>query len=408
MSWSHRDDGPVDASALSAAALGASPIAILMTDEAGRIVLVNPAAEDLSGYRREELLGQPVEILVPERFRERHRELREDYSAGPRTRRMFSQPGIHLLRKDGTEVAVEIGLNPIETRDGSFTVSSLVDSEELRRARSLVAAADHAASVHTLAAGVAHGINNPLACVMGNLSFALGEIERVGAPAGEAIEHQEGGDDWISLSRMFLEIREALAHAKEGSARIRDLVIDLLTLSSTPNGRAVAFDLHPVLESALNLTASEIRDRARLVKRYGEVPRVRGDASGLGRVLVNLLTNALESLPEGKLQENEVALATWTGLDGSAVIEVRDTGCGIPPESLDRIFEPFYTTKKFGRRPGLGLSIANGIMRSMGGEIEVRSIVGRGSSFRVKLPAALSADSSDAHLSAERARARPN
>ena len=133
--------------ALSAAAVEASPVAILMTDEAGRIVLVNPATEDLSGYRREELLGQPIEILVPERFRERHMKLREGYTTGPRARRMFSEPGIYFLRKDGTEVAVQIGLNPIETPDGSFTVSSIVDADELERARSLVAAADQAVSV---------------------------------------------------------------------------------------------------------------------------------------------------------------------------------------------------------------------------------------------------------------------
>jgi PAS domain S-box-containing protein len=401
-------DGRSEAGALPAAAVEASPIAILMTDEAGRIALVNPAAEDLSGYLRAELIGQPIETLIPERFRERHLNLREGYAAEARTRRMFSEPGIYLLRKDGTEVAVEIGLNPIETRDGVFTVSSIVGAGELNRARSLVSAANQMASLHTLAAGVAHGVNNPLSYVMGNLSFALGELDRVRAPAGEAIEQREGGDPSISLSRMILEIREALAHAKEGSARIRDLVIDLLTLSSTPNGETVAFDLHPVLESALNLTASEIRRRAGLVKQYDEVPRVRGNASGLLRALFNLLTNAVESIPEDDSEQNEVGLATWTGLNGSAVVEVRDTGRGIPPETIDRIFEPFYTTKTLGARTGLGLSIAYGIVKSMGGEIEVRSAVGRGSSFRVKLPAALAADSAATLSSADRASNQPN
>jgi PAS domain S-box-containing protein len=404
----NRPEDPVEKGSLSAAAVEASPIAILMTDEAGRIVLVNPAAEDLSGYRREELLEQPIEILVPERFREGHLKLREGYAAGPQSRRMFSEPGIYFLRKDGTEVLVEIGLNPIETPDGSFTVSSIVDADELERARSLVAAADHATAVHTLAAGVAHGVNNPLAYVMGNLSFALGELERVRAPEREAIEQREDGDLLISLSEMLIEIREALAHAREGSARIRDLVIDLLTLSSTPNGEAIAFDLHPVLESALNLIASEIRRRARLVKQYDEVPRVRGDVSGLRRVLFNLLTNAFESIPDDESEQNEVGLASWTGLDGSAVIEVRDTGRGMPPESVDRIFEPFYTTKTSGARTGLGLSIARAIVKNLGGEIEVTSALGRGSTFRVKLPAALSADSPPAHFSVERTRERPN
>jgi signal transduction histidine kinase len=207
---------------------------------------------------------------------------------------------------------------------------------------------------------------------------------------------------------MLIEIQEALAHAKEGSARIRDLVIDLLTLSSTPNGKTVAFDLRPVLESALNLTASEIRRRARLVKQYDEVPQVRGDASGLVRVLFNLLTNAVDSLPEGESEQNEIGLATWTGLDGSAVIEVQDTGRGIPPETIAQIFEPFYTSSKFGARTGLGLSIADGIVKSMGGEIEVTSTIGSGSSFRVRLPAASAANSIAARLAAERARGRPN
>jgi two-component system NtrC family sensor kinase len=388
-----RSDVPDETGSLSAAAFEASPIAILVTDEAGRIVLVNPAAEEVSGYRREELMGKSIEGLVPERFRERHLKLRKAYTAEARTRRMFSAPGIYFLRKDGTEVAVEIGLNPIQTPDGSFTVSSIVDADELKRARSLVAAANQMASVHTLAAGVAHGINNPLAYVMGNLSFALGELERVCAPSGEATEERKVADPSIPLPHMFLEIREALAHAKEGSARIRDLVIDLLAFSSGPSAETVVFDLHPVLESALNLTVSEIRRRARLVKQYDEVPRVRGDASSLVRVLFNLLTNAVESIPENEKERNEIRLATWTDAGGSAVIEVRDTGSGIQPETVDRIFEPFYTTKAFGSRTGLGLAIAYGIVKSMGGEIEVTSAAGRGSAFRVRLPASLTADS---------------
>jgi len=358
----------------------------MVTDQTGRIVLVNPAAEELSGYRREELMGQPIEILVPERFRERHLKLRDGYAAERGTRRMFAGPGIYFLRKDGTEVEVEIGLNPIETRDGSFTVSSVVDADELKRARALVAAASHMASVHTLAAGVAHSINNPLAYVMSNLSFAVGELERVIGPAGDSDELREGGEPSVPPSHVLLEIREALAHAKEGSARIRDLVIDLLTFSSEPNGEKAAFDLHPVLESALNLTASEIQSRARLLKQYDEVPRVRGDASALARALFNLLTNAVESIPENQKERNQIRLATWTDAGGSAVIEIRDTGFGIPPETVERIFEPFYTTKAFGLRVGLGLSIAYGIVKSMGGEIEVASAIGRGSTFRVKLP----------------------
>jgi signal transduction histidine kinase len=129
------------------------------------------------------------------------------------------------------------------------------------------------------------------------------------------------------------------------------------------------------------------------VKQYDEVPRVRGDASSLVRVLFNLLTNAVESIPENEKERNEIRLATWTDAGGSAVIEVRDTGSGIQPETVDRIFEPFYTTKAFGSRTGLGLAIAYGIVKSMGGEIEVTSAAGRGSAFRVRLPASLTADS---------------
>jgi PAS domain S-box-containing protein len=382
-----------DRDALHAVAVEASPIATLMTNRAGNIVLVNPAMEELTGYRRDELIGRPVEILVPERIRERHLILRQAYDSEPRARRMFSRPGINLVGKDGTEIEVEIGLNPIETPDGSFTVASIVDADELRRARSLVAAADAMASVHTLASGVAHGINNPLAYVMGNLSFALSELERMSLPAGEVTPRPDGAESPDSLSPALLEIREALGHAKEGSARIRDLVIDLLTFSSGASGESIAFDVHPVLDSALNLTASEIERRARIVKKYGEVPRVRGDASGLVRVLFNLITNAVEAIPVNDEEHNEVRLTTWTDSDGSAVIEVRDTGSGISPEIVDRIFEPFFTTGKFGSRTGLGLSIAYGIVKSMGGEIDVASNVGSGSAFRVTLPPAPAAAS---------------
>ena len=235
--------------------------------------------------------------------------------------------------------------------------------------------ADRMASVGTLAAGVAHEINNPLAYVTANLSLMLDEL-------GEPRAH--GADqDWNGLCEMAAE-------AKEGAERIREIVKALRTFSRANDQRFAVLDVRPLLDRSVDMTANELRPRAQLVKDYQPVPRVEADESSLAQVFLNLLVNAAQAISDGHAASNEVRICTATDPDGNAVIEVHDTGQGIPAGDLPRVFDPFFSTKPVGVGTGLGLFICHNIVAGMGGELSLSSDEGRGTTARVVLPAARS------------------
>jgi two-component system, NtrC family, sensor kinase len=226
--------------------------------------------------------------------------------------------------------------------------------------------------VGTLAAGVAHEINNPLAFVLSNLSFLKEECQLLARD--------------IPRERLR-EMEDVLRETRQGAERVRHIVRDLRTLSRDEGEHLSEVDVCEVIESSLGLVRNELRHRARVVKDLEPVPKVRASEGRLGQVLLNLLINALHALPSGMPNQNEVRVRV-RALSGQVVIEVRDTGCGISPEVRDRIFDPFFTTKPVGMGTGLGLSICHGIVTSLGGEISVESELGRGSTFRIALPVA--------------------
>ncbi len=256
--------------------------------------------------------------------------------------------------------------------DGQPAIVTVVrDVTERREMERKLAFADRMASIGTLATGVAHEINNPLAYILSNLrsaSDALRDVEAVVPP------------DWLA------GMREMMGEALEGAERVRGIVNNLHAFAF-PSERVGSVDVHKVLDLAINLARSEIRYRATLVKDYGEISPVQGDASHLAQVALNLLINAAQAIPEGRPGENELRVRTRMNASDRVEIEIRDTGCGVAPEIQRRIFEPFFTTKPVGKGTGLGLSICHGIVSSMGGEITVDSEVGKGSTFRVVLPA---------------------
>jgi CheY-like chemotaxis protein len=227
------------------------------------------------------------------------------------------------------------------------------------------------ASLGTLAAGVAHEINNPLCYVLGSLDLGLKELhglrERL---QGEELEHVSGAV-------------AALDSAREGAERVRNIVRDLMDFSRA-GGSAGPVDIEVILDATLRIAWNEIRHRARLVKRYGAVAPVSGDEARLGQVFLNLLMNAAQAI-DGDPSLNEIAVTTRDE-NGAAVVEISDTGGGIRDHDLDRIFDAFYTTKAPGTGVGLGLAICRGIVTSFGGEISVSTQPGRGTSFKVVLP----------------------
>jgi len=235
---------------------------------------------------------------------------------------------------------------------------------------------DRMASMGTLAAGVAHEINNPLACVMANLDLA----------AREVIERAEQ----LGLTAEFSEVQEELRDARDAVDRIRNIVRDLKIFSRSQEDKTGPVEVSRVMESTLRMAWNEIRHRARLVKNYGQTPPVQASESRLGQVFLNIIVNAAQAIEEGRAEDNEIRISTSTAPNGRVVIEIADTGPGMPPEVLKRLFTPFFTTKPPGIGTGLGLSICHRIITGFAGTIDVESALGSGTVFRISLPPATS------------------
>jgi PAS domain S-box-containing protein len=353
-------------------AIESAPDATVIVDKTGRIVLANAQVERVFGYARGELVGEHVERLVPERYRRDHVGHRAGFFANPAGRPMRAQAELHGLRKNGAEFPAEISLNPLMTAEGPQVMAAVRDVTERRSMQTRLAFSDRLASVGTVAAGMAHEINNPLAFVLANLDLLA-----------EGLREVEGGVPSERVQSML----ELVGEAREGAERVRKIVRGMKIFTHMDEKRPELVDLPRVLEVAVSMASSEVRHRARLVKDYQPTPLVLSDESRLVQVFINLLVNAAQALPEGQAASNEIRLVLRT--EGSrAVAEVRDTGRGIPPEMRARIFDPFFTTKPVGVGVGLGLAICHGIVAELGGEISVESEVNVGTTFRVVLPAA--------------------
>ncbi len=232
--------------------------------------------------------------------------------------------------------------------------------------------ADRLVSVGTMAAGVAHEINNPLSYVIGNLDYCAEVL-------AEPVERLDPA--------RIVALRKALAEAALGADRVRAIVQDLKVFSRADSDEIGPVDVRAVADSAINMAHSVIRHRAKLTRHYGDVPPVRANAGRLGQVLLNLLVNAAQAIPEESDRDGAIQVVTEPAPGGRVAIEVRDTGVGIPGDRLHRVFEPFFTSKPPGTGTGLGLFVCHGIVSALGGEIAIESEVGLGTRVRVILPA---------------------
>jgi PAS domain S-box-containing protein len=276
-----------------------------------------------------------------------------------------------LICHDGAKLDLEVVSIPVNFDGRAATLTIARDISARKQLTAKMMEMDRMIAVGTLAAGVGHEINNPLAYVISNLDYALDGIRANGAVSPEPLA----------------PMHQALVEAREGAERVRHIVRDLRTFSSTPETTVSTVELVPVLESAIHMAFNEIKHRAVLVREYEGAPRVRGCPSRLGQVFLNLLVNAAHAIPVGTASEHRVTVRA--SCQGNQVqIEVTDTGTGLAQQHLSRLFDPFFTTKPVGQGTGLGLFICRRIVSEHGGEIEVESGVGQGSTFRVRLPAA--------------------
>ncbi|GAB4556807.1 MAG: hypothetical protein Tsb0020_00420 [Haliangiales bacterium] len=255
----------------------------------------------------------------------------------------------------------------------SDTIANAVErkrrEEALFRQREL---SQRVASMGTLAAGLAHEINNPLTFVVGNLSYIRELID-------EHPERIEGED--------ISDLKESVSHAHEGADRVRRIVGDLRALALGESSETESVDLPALLDSTLRMASNQLRHRAQVVSDYRDVPAVSANASQLGQVLLNLVLNAAEAIPEGRADANTITITAKPERD-AVCIQIRDTGRGIPADVLPRVFDPFFTTRNVGEGMGMGLSICYHLVRSFGGTIDITSEVGAGSCVTLHLPCA--------------------
>ncbi|MFL5353322.1 ATP-binding protein [Archangium sp.] len=346
-----------------------SPEAIFV-HRGGPLLYVNPSACSFLHLKGNELVGRSLlDFVLPEDRAEAASMLEGLPGRG-------LMPGGHRVREirfqppDGGVLTAEISSLRLVFAGQPATLVSARDLTERRQIQARLVVADRLASVGTLAAGVAHEINNPLAFVISNLSFLTEELQAI------AEQLPEG---------RLSEINEVLQETNEGVNRVRLIVQDLKTFSRGDEEQPTAVDLRRVIDSALALARGELRHRATVVKEVAEVPLVEGSEARFGQVVLNLLINAAHAISAGQPDKNEIRVCLRAESD-HAIIEVRDTGCGMAPEVLGRIFDPFFTTKPVGVGTGLGLSICHGIITGFGGEITASSEQGKGSTFRISLP----------------------
>lgn len=291
-----------------------------------------------------------------------------------------------------TQAALTVANQSLELRVQERTRDLADTVKRLEQTQGQLLQSEKMAAVGQLAAGVAHEINNPIGFVTSNLGSLSGYVGQLFDLIGvyqaanadlttekkAAIETERKKIDFNYLQE---DIPNLLKESQEGLERVRKIVSDLRDFSHADDGQWMPTDLNHSVESALNVAANEIKYKAKVVKELAQLPPVECITSQINQVLVNLLVNAAQAT------DNQGVITVRSGVQGDQVwLEVSDTGCGIPPDVQKRIFEPFYTTKAVGKGTGLGLSITWEIISRHHGHIEVHSMVGKGSTFRMTLP----------------------
>ncbi|HEY3012409.1 MAG TPA: PAS domain S-box protein [Gemmatimonadales bacterium] len=362
------------------AAVESSPNGMAMVDINGKIVLVNREVERMFGYDRAELLGQSIEMLVPERFRGSHPMFRTGFFGNPQTRAMGVGRELFGLRKDGSELPVEIGLNPIETEEGLFVLSSIVDisarkhaevqrqqlEEQLRQGQKMQA-------VGTLAGGIAHDFNNILGAVIGFAEFLRPVVQ------GE---------------QAATDLDELLKAADRG----KELVERILTFSRRQDRELRPLDLGQAAAEAVRLLRATLPAAVEIeVNVHADTPRVMADLTSVHQILMNLGANAAHAMPSGG--RFEISVEPFYVRDSMArsrpdlreglyvQLLASDSGQGMDRSVRERAFEPFFTTKPLGAGTGLGLAVVHGIMQAHGGAVDLESEPGRGTRVRCLFPA---------------------
>ena len=362
-------------------AVEASPSGIVLVDREGKIVLVNAHAEDLFGYRRDELVGKLVDVLVPERYGARHPVHRAEFLDAPKVRAMGAGRELFARRKDGSEFPVEIGLNPIETADGTLILAAVADISARKQAeletvrhREELGHLSRVAVMGQLAASIAHELNQPLSGITSNAGAGQRFIDRGNVDLHEL---RDLLGDIIADGRRAGDVIRGLQSMVKKEVRTRhrvdlnDLVMNVVRMVN-PNAMLQCCQLETLLQPSL--------------------PEIEADPIQLQQVLLNLIVNAFDAMSDTAIRNRRIVISTERNGDATVCTSVRDYGPGISKEVRERVFEQFFSTKARGL--GMGLSIVRSIVESHGGTITAENAEGGGARFHITLPASDPAKSS--------------
>ena len=351
------------------ALMDSAPDAMVVVDGEGNIVLVNERTEALFDYRREELIGKAIEVLVPERYRARHAAHRGGYDQAPVLRPMGTSLELFARRRDGSEIPVEVTLSPVATAGGLQVVSAIRDIsdrkrvlEQLREARGAAEKADRAKSIFLATAS--HDLRQPLQAI----SLLNGTLCRMGKDSdpGEALSQQEAAINVMS--------------------RLLNALLDISKLESgAVKPVLTSWQVFTVFDPLRTEFAKIAADKGVSLEVEGSPAWIHSDVELVGQVLRNLVSNAIKYTHRGS-----VRVRVGTG-DERLRIEVTDTGIGMAPQELDHIYEEFYQigvpTNATRGGYGLGLTIVSRIIKLLNLKLDVRSEPGKGSTFALTLPA---------------------
>ena len=352
----------------------ASPSGTVLVNAQGRIVLVNAHIEELFNYERHELIDQPIEILIPDRFKAAFPAHRARFLAAPQVRVMGAGLELFGRRKDGSEFPVEVGLNPIESPQGFLVLATVADisarkaaEEEAHHRREQIELLGRVSLLGEMTASLAHELNQPLYAIQNNANAGIRFIDK-------------GKVDPVQL-------KEILGDVLADGRRAHDVIQNVRNSIKKGSRVRQPMDLNEVVKRVrhmihLQAAAHSCKVEVSLAE---DLPCVEGDPTQMEQVLVNLVTNALEAMRETPPDLRKVQITTESNGDGPVCIGVRDYGLGIAEGTRERLFEHFFTTKEEGL--GMGLATVRSIVEAHGGKIEVENAEGGGAHFYFCLPA---------------------